>query len=404
VIPMHHNSDQLELVLGRTEDVDVSLPRKIFDPLVVNFLEELSKSILQNQSSREFGDLITFAYWCRGANLRRLASKYSSDELRVGRGKTFHIAPANVPINFAFSLAFSMISGNSNIVRLPSRHYPQVDLFVEIFESLKKESKFQEIFKENCFVRYGHQDEITELLSMGASCRIIWGGDATVDKIRSIRSAPRTIDISFVDRFSFAVVSAANLAELSDKDFDKLIEKFYIDSYLFDQNACSSPKIVVWLDSNDRFLDLRTRFWIHLEELSQDRYELEPVHSIKKLTDLCIAAVSSGEISKLEKSSNYVYRLLLDKLPANVLSQSLSMGTFAEMVVSDLSELSLFVSDKFQTMTYFGFQKDELTSFVENERLRGIDRIVPIGSALDMDLIWDGYDLPLALSRVVDIR
>jgi hypothetical protein len=138
--------------------------------------------------------------------------------------------------------------------------------------------------------------------------------------------------------------------------------------------------------------------------LSQDRYELEPVHSIKKLTDLCIAAVSSGEISKLEKSSNYVYRFLLDKLPANVLSQSLSMGTFAEMVVSDLSELCLFVSDKFQTMTYFGFQKDELISFVENERLRGIDRIVPIGSALDMDLIWDGYDLPLALSRIVDIR
>ena len=55
-------------------------------------------------------------------------------------------------------------------------------------------------------------------------------------------------------------------------------------------------------------------------------------------------------------------------------------------------------------MTYFGLKKDELISFVENEKLRGIDRIVPIGSALDMDLIWDGYDLPLALSRVVDIR
>ncbi len=401
---MHHNSDHLELVLGRIEDVDASLPRKIFDPLVVNFLEKLSESILQNRASREFGDLITFAYWCRGANLKRLASKYGSEVVRVGRGKTFHIAPANVPINFAFSLAFSMVSGNSNIVRLPSRHYPQIDLFIEIFESLKKDSSFQAIFKESCFVRYGHQDEITELLSRDASCRIIWGGDATVDKIRSIRSAPRTIDISFVDRFSFAVVSAAELAELNDKEFERLVERFYLDSYLFDQNACSSPRIVVWLDPNNRFLDFRTRFWVQLDALSQDRYELESVHSIKKLTDLCVAAVSSYEISKLEKSSNYVYRVLLEKSPANVLSQSLAMGTFAEMVVSELSELSKFVNDKFQTMTYFGFQKDELISFVENEKLRGIDRIVPIGSALDMDLIWDGYDLPLALSRVVDIR
>ena len=32
----------------------------------------------------------------------------------------------------------------------------------------------------------------------------------------------------------------------------------------------------------------------------------------------------------------------------------------------------------------------------------GVDRIVPIGRALDMSFIWDGKDLIYSLSRIVD--
>ncbi len=35
--------------------------------------------------------------------------------------------------------------------------------------------------------------------------------------------------------------------------------------------------------------------------------------------------------------------------------------------------------------------------------LIGIDRIVPIGNALDIDFNWDGYDLIRSLSRLVVI-
>ena len=33
--------------------------------------------------------------------------------------------------------------------------------------------------------------------------------------------------------------------------------------------------------------------------------------------------------------------------------------------------------------------------------LRGIDRVVPVGRALDMDIVWDGYDLIGSLSRLI---
>ena len=34
----------------------------------------------------------------------------------------------------------------------------------------------------------------------------------------------------------------------------------------------------------------------------------------------------------------------------------------------------------------------------------GIDRIVPIGQALDISMIWDGYDLTSSLTRAIELN
>jgi hypothetical protein len=62
------------------------------------------------------------------------------------------------------------------------------------------------------------------------------------------------------------------------------------------------------------------------------------------------------------------------------------------------------VTSKYQTLTYFGLPREELASFVTSNRLPGIDRIVPVGEAMDIGPIWDGFDLIRTLSRVCDIR
>ena len=36
--------------------------------------------------------------------------------------------------------------------------------------------------------------------------------------------------------------------------------------------------------------------------------------------------------------------------------------------------------------------------------LNGIDRIVPIGQALDINFVWDGHDLNRSLTRIIDIK
>ena len=57
-----------------------------------------------------------------------------------------------------------------------------------------------------------------------------------------------------------------------------------------------------------------------------------------------------------------------------------------------------------QTITYFGFKKNDLKFFVLKNNLLGIDRIVPIGNALDIKIIWDGYDVIQSLSRIITIE
>ena len=41
---------------------------------------------------------------------------------------------------------------------------------------------------------------------------------------------------------------------------------------------------------------------------------------------------------------------------------------------------------------------------VLRNNLLGIDRVVPIGKALDINLIWDGYNVIDSLSRVISLE
>ena len=46
----------------------------------------------------------------------------------------------------------------------------------------------------------------------------------------------------------------------------------------------------------------------------------------------------------------------------------------------------------------------EIQNFLFNNNLRGVDRVVPIGSAMQIDLVWDGYNVINSLSREISIQ
>ena len=69
-----------------------------------------------------------------------------------------------------------------------------------------------------------------------------------------------------------------------------------------------------------------------------------------------------------------------------------------------MNSIAHIINTKYQTLTYFGFNKSDLLNFVFKNRLLGIDRIVPVGEALDIGVIWDGYDIVRSLSRIIDVK
>ena len=96
-------------------------PTVLFDKKICEFLEQLSNDILKDKQARKFSDIISFAFY-RKSNISNLSKKLNYDLLRVGRGILFHIT-SNVPINFAFSFVFELLTGNYNIVQVPSNIY-----------------------------------------------------------------------------------------------------------------------------------------------------------------------------------------------------------------------------------------------------------------------------------------
>ena len=47
---------------------------------------------------------------------------------------------------------------------------------------------------------------------------------------------------------------------------------------------------------------------------------------------------------------------------------------------------------------------EKLKNFMAKSNLTGIDRIVPIGQALEINFSWDGYDVISSLSRVISLE
>jgi hypothetical protein len=395
--------DGLIYAMGQPEGFSVR-PLLPFEGVARTFLAQLSTRMIADAATRTMPDVMSFAWWCRKANIERLAKTYNDGELRIGRGLAFHVTPTNVPVNFAFSWAFSLLAGNANVVRLPNRDFPQIPFIVGHIAALMDEDPLAELRSMNAFVAYGHQDKITAAFSAIADARIVWGGDATIQTIRKSLLPPRGIDVCFSDRTSLCILGAARILELEHKALERLAASFYNDAYIMDQNACSSPRLVVWLGEHAETEQASERLWKAVRAEVERRYELSGVASVDKLTQACRDAIELSSVTELLRSDNRIYRLRLNSLTGETANRRCGSGYFYEYVTDQIDDMAAVVTSQVQTLTYFGVPREELASFVRQNRVCGIDRIVPVGEAMDIGLIWDGYDLIRTLSRICDIR
>jgi len=373
-----------------------------YEKNICNFLSEVSKNLFNNKAAISYPDVITFAFWCRKQNIEKYKSKFLSKDLRLGLGLTFHITPSNIPTNFAYSLIFGLITGNSNIVKVPSKEFKQIYLICDALNKVLLLKKFRNIKKMIKIVKYSTNDKFTQDISKISDARLIWGGDETINKIRSFKTKERTVDLAFADRYSFSVINSDEIMKLNQKQISDLITNFYNDTYLVDQNACSSPRLVVWFGK--KIKSAREKFWKNLQKKIVNKYDMPEIASIDKFNELCKNIIEFSNIKQLERYDNYIYTVMLKNLEKDHNNIKSKWGFFYEYETNNLKKISKYINKKYQTLSYFGFKKDFFKDFIVKNNIQGIDRVVPIGQALDVGLFWDGYDINKSLTRVIDIK
>jgi len=367
---------------------------KPFDDEVLEFTHKLSLELL-SKKYKEFPELIALGFWLRDAHIKKLEQKFiksTQDKLIQARGVVFHIAPNNVDTIFLYSLLLSMFVGNSNIVRVSQNITPQMQMLLDILT--KTITTYKNVSKKMMIVSYGHDDKITTKFSMMCDVRVIWGGDNTISHIRKLPLKATSTELLFANKFSLLAI------KLKDKDevTNNFLEKCYRDSITFMQQACSSVKAICWIDTTQNLQDI---FW---EKFLKFIEEKETIFDEKGSVDKLMAEIKLALNHNVSiKNENNIFKVKLPNIKALESKSHCGLGLFYEVDLQTLDELLDKVDRGHQTLSVYGFTKEDIKKSFQTSKPKGIDRVVSLGKAMEFSPIWDGYDMMQSLCRVIDV-
>ena len=274
----------IEYLVGKKAKLDVFL--EPFSFKIVSFLDDLSKALDNNSNNKNFPDLKALSFFCRKNNILSLKDKHQTkNSTRFGLGLLFHVTPSNIPTNFAYSLIFGLISGNSNIVKVPSKKFDEIGIICRSINYVLNKKKHIKVKNMITVIRYAsNNDLLTKKFSAICDARLIWGGDKTITDIKKFDTKPKNIDIPFADRYSISLINSEKFLKLSQHKVLNLINNFYNDTYAVDQNACSSPHLILW---KGRFnMKAKEKFWLHLNNLVRKKYDSPLISTVDNYSRL----------------------------------------------------------------------------------------------------------------------
>lgn len=423
-----------------------------FDPLVLEFLQELSQLFMKDPAYRQYPDIYALGFWLREAHLKQLQKRQEkawqvAAKNRTGRGLTLHIAPSNMPTMFAYSWITSLLAGNPNVVRLSGKDLEISDVILQGIRSILKKPDYDRLRQRNVFVKFPRDDRTLEEISARASTRMIWGGDETVRRIGSVPKAEGAIDIAFPDKYSIALLDAEAVAAMDDDELRMQAHLFCRDTYGADQNACSSPRSVFWLNRTGNnamggsaeelsaaesgsgeqpdLQQVKQRWWDAVFAEAA-RYPLEPWMATEKYRMLCASYATDPRPGAVRTWTNRLYvvpcgsaagwygaeeeggadamtgceppKAASGGAPGSMLPEA-RLGIFYEFDLTDVSELYPLLGEKLQTAVCIGCNPAGFLKGVRDAGCPGIDRAVSAGEALEFDTVWDRKDLVDMLSE-----
>ena len=164
-----------------------------------------------------------------------------------------------------------------------------------------------------------------------------------------------------------------------------------------DQFGCSSPNSVFWLGQNKT---AKKKFWLELSKLVNKVYDLDLSAANKKISNLMNFTLNKNIKFKTNIQNFNLITLKSRELDFNNFD-NINFGTFLEIDLKNINYLKKYTSDKLQTITYYGVDFEYIKNFIIKNKIKGIDRVVPIGRAFDITPEWDGIDIISTLSRTI---
>lgn len=375
--------------------------RHPLDESLVEMLGNLSKRLLQDTDGRRAPQYAALGYWLRPAALKRLSASLGQSNLagsiRAPRGVALHLPPTNVDTIFVYSWAISVLAGNTNVIRLGAGLSPEAEWLVSTVSSVVADhaEDGRHIF---CHYEYGGDTE--QAISQHCDLRMIWGGNAKVQAVTRTPIRPDGLSIGFPDRKSLALIATDAYRTADTSDRDKLAVNIFNDVFWFDQMACGSPRLIVWLGEPG---ELAPDFYRRLERAIDERaYLIDTGTVIDKFVmanqmlarDVVNGYMHIGNALDVTRTTN----------PRAAMNYTHGGGFLCEWVAQSMEDIPPVISREVQTITHFGISPDDLLRLAQGISGRGGYRIVPVGEALQFDATWDGINLFEHMTRQIVIR
>jgi hypothetical protein len=389
------------------------LPRRDpFEADAVALVGTVSQRILRSPLARQVPELAALAHWFRPANLLKMATQVtgvgrvaerpSGGTRTRPRGVVFALSPANVEVLFIYCWLLSLLAGNATVVRVSRKPSPVRDSFVALVRELAQEPTHAAVLRDSWIVTYEHDVAVSKTFSEACHARLVWGGDATIAAIRSIPLNPLAVEISFADRFSLAALDAATVLAQTEAALREVARRFVNDTLWSDQQACSSPRAVIWIGAADEVARAQRRFW-DAYRAAAEGFADNPSSVMARVTDLFVLA-AAGDIDGLASSPAQRPALGTGTSLMNAVRDVHSgHGLFVEYVAANAAQIADFVREKDQTLVVYGLPVEELHELIEILPNRALDRIVAPGQATEFSTIWDGTDLFDVLTRKIGL-
>lgn len=374
-----------------------------FEPLVMRYISSVSDRLLNDSEVSRHSELIALGFWMRNSSIKKLQQEFERDmRLRYPRGLVFHIAPSNIDTIFVYSWFLSMLCGNSNIVRISRNSGEQIELLLSILDEVLQEKHYEALRHSIRVVRYGHDDEVSGYFSDRCNMRVIWGGDETIKHIRKLPIPATAIELTFADKFSLSVIDVKRYQNTARQEQMSLAQRFYNDVFVFLQNGCSSPRALLWFGESNGYVV--EQFWSDVENVIDSKSpDISDAMVMDKWIAECSMAIESN-ILKIKGLGKPIQRVKISSFNEMKRSLHCGGGLFYEMVIDDINSLHSEDFDKnIQTISYFGIDHETWVHWLNILKPLGVDRIVPIGQALEFSKTWDGFELLESFTRKIEL-